>query len=231
MLYNPGIQQFDPFRTFQFYEDFCHGVTVGTAFNADNVFLISQTNGTVALVNSADAGAAGQAALNVTGATANDFCGISLGTNLLFYEPIPKMFFRANFRLLQAAAANRNIRIGFMRNPTATGEVTDGIFIRALGAGNIFGVCRNGGAETTVDFGLAPNTALQPIRFEIAGTVAQGVRFYYGNILRGTITTNLPAAGGGNSFTIAAKYDDTTSGGASGMALDYIFARTTLAGR
>lgn len=79
--------------------------------------------------------------------------------------------------------------------PTGATNPNDGIFLRKIDAGNVFGVCRIGNVETTVDLG----STMSAETLVIVERTATGVQFYVGTFnaagKKGSeITTNIPTA-------------------------------------
>ena len=82
------------------------------------------------------------------------------------------------------------IDVGF-RETLSTG-IQDGIYFRAVNNANWLLVCRNAGAETTVDMGVAPSSTLILLEFRISSDGAS-VQGYLNGVLTGAaITTNIP---------------------------------------
>lgn len=75
------------------------------------------------------------------------------------------------------------------------GDVTpaDGVFFRAVGAGNWFAVCREGGVETAVDTTLAPDATNR--KFEMRQIEDDGVKFLIDGVVRARINTNVNSLG------------------------------------
>ncbi len=75
------------------------------------------------------------------------------------------------------------------------GDVTpaDGVFFRAVGAGNWFAVCREGGVETVVDTTLAPDSTNR--KFEIRQIEDDAVKFLIDGVVRARINTNVNTVG------------------------------------
>ena len=92
--------------------------------------------------------------------------------------------------------ANQNFLMGLTGAGGVFADQNDMIVFRVSGAGNIIGVCDNGGAETTRDSGITPDGATaRTLRIEVrsGGTV---VRFYVDNAQIGAdVTVNIPAVG------------------------------------
>ncbi len=88
--------------------------------------------------------------------------------------------------------ANLDRLIGYA---SAIGDVTpnDGVFFRAVGAGNWFAVCREGGVETPVDTTIALDATNR--KFEMRQIEDDGVEFLIDNVVRARINTNVNSAG------------------------------------
>ncbi len=88
--------------------------------------------------------------------------------------------------------ANLDRLIGYA---SLVGDVTpnDGVMFRAVGAGNWFAVCREGGVETAVDTTLAPDATNR--KFEIRQVIDEGVVFLIDGVVRAQINTNVNSLG------------------------------------
>ena len=88
--------------------------------------------------------------------------------------------------------ANLDRLIGYA---SLVGDVTpnDGVMFRAVGAGNWFAVCREGGVETVVDTTLAPDATNR--KFEIRQVIDEAVVFLIDGVVRAQINTNVNSLG------------------------------------
>ncbi len=88
--------------------------------------------------------------------------------------------------------ANLDRLIGYA---SLVGDVTptDGVMFRAVGAGNWFAVCREGGVEFTVDTTLAPDATNR--KFEIRQVIDEAVVFLIDDVVRAQINTNVNSLG------------------------------------
>ena len=88
--------------------------------------------------------------------------------------------------------ANLDRLIGYA---SVVGDVTpnDGVMFRAVGAGNWFAVCREGGVETVVDTTLAPDATNR--KFEIRQVIDEAVVFLIDGVVRAQINTNVNSLG------------------------------------
>ena len=98
-------------------------------------------------------------------------------------------------RAAQEGAGGNPRRVGLMGTPTLGGsDPSNGIFFRHANGGNIFGVCRSGGAETVLDTGVAAaNGTYRTLKCAVSGAGAS-VEFFVDGVSKGTISTNIPSA-------------------------------------
>lgn len=69
----------------------------------------------------------------------------------------------------------------------------DGVFFRAIGAGNWFAVCRNSNVESAVDTTIAQSDVWR--KFEMRQHGSDVVTFLIDDVVRATIQTNIPTTG------------------------------------
>jgi hypothetical protein len=107
-------------------------------------------------------------------------------------------------------------RIGF-GSAVLNADPSNGIFIKwanGLSAGNYVGVCRSGGVESTADLAIAHALATY-VKLRIIVT-SGSVGFYIDDVLKGTITTNIPSA------LMGVSAGQPSSPGAPIQDIDYI---------
>lgn len=188
----------DPTLKSEFYEDFFS--------TPEGVYLWSTTYCTLIPWT----GAGGIALLRGNG---------TWGFTFVYYQTDQKPFLAANnptitIRQAQFGGADMPRRFGLT---TAVFQFNDqdGIYFRHALSGNYFGVCRSGGVESTVDTGIAAALGeFHDLKMVVTGTTS--VKVYIDGVLKGTITTNIPAA----AMFICADTGHTSVD--SGMYLDYI---------
>lgn len=172
--------------------------------------------GTVSLT--AAGSAKGVIRLNGTGSTNPGISGpyIDAGVPATLAKAADAPIFSVRCCTLAASTLTR--RAGLCRQDTdfLGGDPADGIFVRWTN-GNYIAVCRSGGAETTLDTGVASGTTLRTFTFEITSAL---VRVYVDNVLKGTIATNIPTAA---LFFSCAKNSNQSG---EGFDLDYWQVKT-----
>lgn len=219
MTFGPSAHQ-NPQDHFELYEDFVCPIATATPRFKD--WLITVSVGTVTSPNPLQQGRPGLVALT-GGVLATQFASIATAP-FLFGVPAGDTQLLFSHYQVQAAAATADQRLGIGLTPGAAGELASGIFFRAVGIGNWFAVCRNGGAETVVDTGVAQVTQTWH-KFLIDVNTARSVRFNVDGAHVATITTNLPAAG--VLMNVFAKLDSTGAAAAEQMWLDYVWMRVS----
>lgn len=113
-----------------------------------------------------------------------------------FYHGAARWAAKISITQLGNVTDNYTARMGFIDDETA--EPNDGCYFRYnhnVNAGKWQAVCRKNAVETTVDTGIAPAAGEVLKRFEIrTNSAASSVEFYIGDVLKATITTNIPNA-------------------------------------
>jgi hypothetical protein len=127
-----------------------------------------------------------------TGGTINSWGGISLpGAGVLMPGTNVSIDYLWVVRVIPVDA-NTGYNVG-MQGTQSTQAPTNGIYFQKLpGDTNYFCVCRNGGAETRVDSGVAVDTGYHNFRAVKGPTTSVG--FYIDAILVATITASVPQA-------------------------------------
>ncbi len=122
-----------------------------------------------------------------------------------------------------APDANLTMRVGLL-NSNAAGEVTNGIFFRAIGIGNWFGVARSASVETVVNCGVAQTTSMNDFQIRINNAFS-AVQFFINGTQCGTdVTTNIPTVALSPTFKV-----DTTDAVSRGINIDrFVFTRSPI---
>jgi len=102
-------------------------------------------------------------------------------------------------------------RIGLGGAALASGDPTNGIYVRQIDANNAFLVCRNGGTESTQDLGVTLN-AMKNLRVTI---VTGSVRAFVDGVAKTPITTNIPTA------VLGASIGGGATASAAGLRTDF----------
>ncbi len=112
------------------------------------------------------------------------------------------------FGFAHVSTTTCTVRMGMM-DGVASADPNNGIFFRAVNNGNWFAVCRQnagGGPETATDTGIAASTTAK--EFRISVDAVGSVTFYIDDVLKATITTNIPAT----TVLLQLRQGYTTSG-------------------
>jgi len=96
-------------------------------------------------------------------------------------------------RWAQTGAAAATRKIGGNGGVAGSADPSDGIYFRHAAAGNIIAVCRTTNVESVLDTAVpAADGVFHTGRFVVTGTTSVAV--YIDEILKGTITSNIPSA-------------------------------------
>jgi hypothetical protein len=118
---------------------------------------------------------------------------------------------RVKFRIKKSGTLTDSMEIG------VRSDTSNEINFTVQGTSNWFAQCQSGGSSTTQDLGVSGVTSSwQTLELVYNGT---GVDFYINEVLRGTVTTNIPSA---------AMFIYCWCTGALDIAIDYIWSRMGL---
>lgn len=114
----------------------------------------------------------------------------------------------ANLPVASGVVETYIARSGFMPVNAGATAPTDGIFFRytdAVNGGRWECVCRVGGVETATDSGVAPNFGAYDNLEILVNNAATSCAFYINDVLKATVTTNIPVGVGVGANTHIAK--------------------------
>ena len=148
------------------------------------------------------------------------WCGIGQ-TYKPFRLSSNEITFEARLRIGSGSAAPNNAECGVFESLTIPNN-NSVKFLRDTSTGNYDAICQSAGVSTTVDTGvLMSSTAFQKLK--IVGTTSQ-VKFYIDDVLKTTITTNIPTVNLGVSTQV-------NSDGASNKYIDIDYVLCTMGAR
>lgn len=139
-----------------------------------------------------------------TGVSVTDEIGgvVTIGQAVQLYNPntagnihLTFQSTKKTYLLMRVAQATTNVdtrRFGLM-DTTTGGDPTNGMFFRHTNGGTISAVCRNGGAETTLSTGIAAVAGTYHT-FELVCDGSGNVSVIVDNVVKGTISTNVPTS-------------------------------------
>lgn len=216
----PGTTTFQPSATFEAYNDFASAIGQFST-------TISGTNAVVSFSAVGDVGGRPGIAQLQTGTTSTGRAAIHLQSvsMLLGYGPTN---FETAFRvpILSDGTETFTLRAGFIDSQSV--ESTDGIFLRytdSVNSGKFEIVSRSNGAESVADSGVTVAAGTwYKLRIEVNATASSAL-VYINDVLRATITTNIPTGASRNTGIgiFVLKSNGTTS---RNIDTDYMWIRT-----